>query len=88
MQTGYLRVWGPADAIEADILGCKHCCAAILKPLWQVQGAYCHSCDGPICSECDKRSGCEKGSKSWKADLDRAINDVYRREQNAKILGV
>jgi len=88
MKVGYFQAWNTPSIREADVLGCSHCAAAILKPLWQVQGAYCHSCDGPICAECDKKPGCEKGSHNWKRDLDRSIQDAYRREQNAKILGV
>lgn len=65
-------------------MGCVHCHAVILKHKWVDQGAYCHQCDGPICAACDKNPNC----KNFMRQLDQALNDAYRREQNAKILGI
>lgn len=71
---------------EDDILGCKHCQAAIDKSKWKENGAFCHACDGPICSHCDVRTsafGCENFERKFA----RAIEDQYRREQFRKVLG-
>lgn len=69
---------------EADVLGCKHCCAVIFKASWVEEGAYCHQCDGPICTACDRDPNC----KNFMRQLDQANDEAYRREQNAKILGI
>lgn len=72
---------------EDDILGCRHCQACIDKAKWKVEGAFCHACDGPICSFCDARKstfGCEVFEKRFA----RAIEESYRKEQNSKILGL
>lgn len=66
---------------EADLLGCKHCQALIDKTKWKADGAFCHSCDGPICTRCDSRMptfGCEV----FERKLARAIEDQYRATQN------
>lgn len=69
---------------EADVLGCMHCHAVILKHKWADQGAYCHQCDGPICSECDKDPNC----KNFMRQLDQANDENYKAAQRALILGI
>lgn len=72
---------------EDDLLGCLHCQALIDKSKWSAEGAFCHVCYGPICSFCDERKttfGCEVFEKRFA----RAIEENYRKEQNAKILGL
>lgn len=73
--------------LEDDILGCKHCQALLHGHDWRADGGFCCVCDGPICNSCRDRTrvhGCEVFQKQ----VDTALNDLYRREQNAKVLGV
>ena len=72
---------------EADILGCLHCQAAIEAQKWRVDGAFCHGCNGPICSWCDQTTNGCTGQFHFYRRLERAVEDRYRRDQNAKILG-
>lgn len=71
---------------EADMLGCSHCQALMKRHLWSDDGGFCHGCDAPVCGPC-----CDKipthGCAPFMRQLERAVNDAYRREQNAKILG-
>lgn len=72
---------------EDDLLGCKHCQGLIDKSKWRQQGAFCHACDSPLCSYCDQRQpqfGCEVFEKQ----ISQAIENSYRKEQNAKVLGI
>jgi hypothetical protein len=68
---------------EADLLGCVSCQALIDKKKWQAEGCYDHQLGGPICSTCERT-----GTQNFKQYLDRALQESYRREQNAKILGI
>jgi hypothetical protein len=74
---------------ESDILGCGHCQACINRANWKAYGENrCFSCDEALCSIClyqHKQSGGE--CMNFKRAFERAIEDRYRREQNAKILG-
>ena len=72
---------------EAAMLGCNHCQKLIVKSEWQADGAFCHCCDAPVCGPCGDRAryvGCAPFLKT----LEQAIEETYRREQNAKILGL
>lgn len=74
---------------EDDVILCTHCERPILKHYWQSQaGAFCFSCFAPICEDCGakmKASGqCEVHERRFR----QAIDDNYRREQNARILGI
>ena len=74
---------------EADALGCIHCQALIDKTKWKagLEGAYCPQCDDAICFPCAARMakfGCEPTIKKFTDALD----DQYRKAQNAKILGI
>jgi hypothetical protein len=74
---------------EDGVLGCVHGQCLIEKSLWRFgkSGAYCPQCDGPICTYHAIRMqqfGCEPFAKAFTA----AIEDQYRKEQNAKIMGV
>lgn len=75
--------------VEADMLGCNHCQALIEKAKWKAgqTGAYCRACDSPICTTCAmafKTQGCVVFSKKFEA----ALNDLHRRQQNARIMGI
>ncbi len=89
--------WGTKD--EDDLLGCGHCQALIRKhghfsqalqrylPGWVEDGGMCCVCDKPLCPSCRDRvvtQGCDSFAKMF----ERAIEDHYRREQNARILGI
>lgn len=69
---------------EDDFLVCKHCQKGLRKSEWKLQGAFCHCCDAPICTECDKSPVCTPFMKK----LETSVDEAYRREQNAKILGI
>lgn len=72
---------------EADALGCKHCQAIIDGKKWRQDGAFCHACDGPICTHCDKRRP-QFGCEIFERTLARAVEEQYRRDQNRAILGI
>lgn len=33
-------------------------------------GAYCGSCYGPLCLECEARGGCRNGSQHWERQME------------------
>lgn len=72
---------------EDDIISCVSCQAAIDKSKWREQGAFCHALGGPICSFCDR---CRPLAdlEPFEKRFARAIEENYRKEQNAKILGL
>lgn len=72
---------------ESDLLGCKHCQALIDKAKWKEAGAFCHICDGPICAYCDKRTP-QYGCENFARRIEQSVERDYRRQQNAKILGL
>lgn len=74
--------WGGVE--ESDLLGCKHCQALIKAHEWRAEGAFCHHCGGPICASCAGIGGCTP----FEQRLEQAISDHYRRQQNARILGI
>lgn len=72
---------------EADVLTCCHCRKVIMLQSWREEGAFCHLCFAPACDSCGKRMltfGCE----NFMRRLEAAEKDAYRRQQNAKILGI
>lgn len=74
--------------IEDAFLICSHCEQGMLRQAWKQRGGMCMVCDAPICTTCHGRTakfGCEGPSVR---KLERAVNELYRREQNAKILGI
>jgi hypothetical protein len=93
--------WGTKE--EDDLLGCGHCHAVIRKhahtdpvtkrriPGWLDEGGHCYVCNQPLCgpqnNNCRDRAQ-RHGCEAYARVLERAIEDNYRREQNAKILGI
>ena len=71
---------------EADVWTCSHCQAIILVNKWKQEGGFCHSCDKPICFTCFEKAKVE-GCVPWRKKVDSALENRYRMEQNAKILG-
>jgi len=73
---------------EDDLFICTHCEQTLLKAVWKQAGGMCTVCAAPICITCYDRThrfGCE-GPMVKK--LETAVNEAYRREQNAKVLGI
>jgi hypothetical protein len=73
---------------EDDTLACGHCDRGLLKSKWKESGGMCFVCSKPLCRGCVDRTrqhGCEGPATKR---LEAAVNDQYRREQNAKILGI
>lgn len=71
---------------EADLLGCNHCQRLMRKHWWQQDGGMCLQCSRPVCPGCRDRiptHGCE----NFMRRLEGALNDRYRRDQNARVLG-
>jgi hypothetical protein len=88
--------WG--NKIEADIRCCGLC--EKILPLhdtvdhlgrltvgWRNEGAYCHRCDKPLCHECGSKP-CPSECGGFEKKFADAIEEQYRIEQNAKILGI
>lgn len=84
---------GPRE--EADLIGCGHCQKTMVRgnisnpapDTWAVDGGWCSCCDGAVCAACADRMlvhGCE----NFKAKVERQLDGMYRRQQNAKILGI
>lgn len=72
---------------EDVILGCAHCQRALKKHLWLINGGYCSQCDQELCVECATKAVTE-GCSNFKRFVEQQVNEAYRREQNAKILGI
>lgn len=74
--------------IEDDTLACSHCSQGLRKSHWKMKGGMCFVCSKPLCVRCTglaQKFGCT-GPEVKK--LEQAVNEAYRREQNAKVLGV
>lgn len=72
---------------EDDILGCKHCQALVHGKDWRADGGFCCVCDGPVCNNCRNRMlthGCENFEKK----INQLLDDMHRKEQNSKVLGL
>lgn len=69
------------------MLGCSHCQKLMVRKVWQEDGGFCHSCDAPVCGPCADRIpklGCEVFLRVLEGELEKQ----YRREQNARLLGL
>lgn len=72
---------------EADLFGCNHCDKLMRRQDWREEGGFCHCCARPVCLACAHAmdiGGCVPSMKK----LEQAVEQAYRREQNAKILGL
>lgn len=83
--------------VEDDITGCGHCHGVLTKRERSKNGepwkgrllthAHCQRCDRDICPACGldtEKHGCVPHDRM----IDEALSDNYRREQNAKIMGI
>jgi hypothetical protein len=83
--------------VEDDLLGCGHsglkaqmqgCVPTMKRSEWKNVGGMCYVCNAPLCPACTSRAlrfGCDGPEVGRIEDL---VNDMYRRQQNAKILGI
>lgn len=80
---------------EADMLACPHCESLISYQAWRKEraqgggptGGWCRQCAAPVCGPCLNRMlvfGCEPSLKK----IDQAVEEVNRRQQNRKVLGI
>lgn len=73
---------------EDDLLGCGHCPRPVKKRKWSLKGGMCFVCNKPLCFTCYSqvhKTGCTG------PDIDRlmrAVDEEYRKQQNAKVLGI
>jgi hypothetical protein len=87
---GYMKIDNRCSGgklLEDDLDACRHCHATIPRSKLLVAHAHCSKCDGPLCASCGIRAmqfGCVTHDQ-WMTQL---IKDQYRREQNAKIMGI
>ncbi len=72
---------------EDDLGGCAHCQKALKKRIWLQNGGYCNQCDQELCVECATKALTE-GCANFKRQVERAVADAYRREQNARLMGI
>jgi hypothetical protein len=72
---------------ENDLLGCTHCQRLLRKTEWQAEGGFCHSCNAPVCSGCAARIP-KFGCTPFLRQLETQLEQKYRREQNARLLGI
>ena len=89
--SGYLisdnRASDQGGVEEADLVGCAHCYGIVKKKDWAQSGGYCVNCDAPLCKTCADRLGIY-GCENFKRRVDEAVDAAYRRDQNARILGL
>lgn len=90
MKTGYMQTYdADKGKSEADILVCGHSSCgqrAMTMTEWKAHGGQCFVCGHTVCGPCMTRMmkfGCEVFEKV----IEDALNDQYRKAQNAKILG-
>ena len=72
---------------EADIQTCTHCQCVIKMSEWKIDGAFCHKCAAPICSNCGERAvyyGCEPFQKT----LDTYVKGIEKYHQILKDAGL
>jgi hypothetical protein len=99
---GYILVdnrasdWG--NRIESDVLVCGGCQALLRRHDtidhqgrvhvgWANEGAWCHRCDKPLCAACGAVP-CPPQCGGFEKLFFEAVEDRYRRAQNARILGI
>lgn len=83
---------------EDDIIGCGHsgltaqmvhgCVPTMKKTDWKSYGGMCYVCNAPLCGPCKDRAlrfGCD-GPEVGR--IEKAVDGFYRRQQNAKIMGI
>lgn len=71
---------------EDDVVTCIHHGGVLKKHEWKLQGGMCMICHGPLCDHCyeqTRKLGCTGPQEKM---IERAVNDLYRREQNSKAL--
>ena len=99
---GYILVdnrasdWG--NRIESDVLVCGGCQSLLhrhdtidhqnrIHIGWANEGAWCHRCAKPLCAACGAKP-CPPECGGFEKRFFELVEDQYRREQNARILGI
>ena len=72
---------------EADVTTCAHCQAIVRRDKWRFHGGWCGQCCAPVCFLCGERTKSE-GCMPFLRLVDAALDRQYRRQQNARILGI
>ena len=72
---------------EDDLVSCKHCQKPLKKVEWKLRGGMCNVCTSPLCYTCYEKAQ-KFGCTPYVEQLERAVNEDYKRRQNAKILGI
>jgi hypothetical protein len=74
---------------EDDLVGCRHCHKPMKKRTWRDAGGWrCYVCDAPLCQRCGQEPAQLRCAGPFELQLERALRDLHRREQNAKILSI
>lgn len=77
------------ELVEDDMLGCGHCPRPIPKRKWEADGGFkCWKCDKVLCRECAAAPPRMECPGSDAQQIEKALSDNHRREQNAKVLGI
>lgn len=81
---GYALTLGPEGIVfEADTITCSHC-NRIVTLGREADFGHCLVCDKDLCGPCVDIGECIP----FKKKCDRAEAEYYRKQQNAKILGI
>jgi hypothetical protein len=74
---------------EDDLIGCGHCPISMKKKEWNNNGGYrCVGCDRCLCPVCAAAPPQMKCLGTDADRIERALNDLHRKQQNALILGI
>jgi hypothetical protein len=74
---------------EDDLLGCGHCPRPVKKHKWQIHGGICFVCGKPLCFACyDTAHKTKQCRGSEEENIIRAVDEAYRKQQNAKVFGI
>jgi len=72
---------------EDALLGCNHCHAPLKKAEWKHEGGFCMGCEKPLCFSCLK-DATKNGCRPEVERIARAVEEDYRRGQNARVMGI
>lgn len=75
---GYLRITGPDQDVEQDIIVCGHC--QFTRDPKTGDFSYCSQCDSLICPRCTKERNAG-GCKSFKQRIDEQVAASARVER-------
>lgn len=73
--------------IEDDIVGCNHCQRAMIMREWRKKGGWCSVCDAHVCHMCAEKTK-QEGCLPWRKRVDEHLEDMCRRKQNTRNMGL